>query len=192
MVVLGVALFLVNRAQMPRTSAPATVLESNQSTTMMTLSSPAFVNNGLIPSRFSCDGENISPELLIEGVPDTAKSLVLLMDDPDIPELVKEKIGIRVFEHWNLFNLPATTRVIAEHAAPEGAVVGKNSAGASGYRGPCPPDGEHRYFFKLYALDSVIELGKEATASEIQEAMHGHILESTELLGRYTRSVSQE
>ncbi len=192
MAIVGAALFFINRAEVQKTRAPATVLESNNpSIAMMTLRSTAFEANGLIPLKFSCDADNINPELLIEDVPHGAASLVLLVDDPDIPEVAKEKLGVQVFEHWNLFNIPATTRVIGEGSTPTGAIVGKNSSGEQEYRGPCPPDGEHRYFFKLFALDRMLELKEDTSASAIRAAMQGHILGEAELVGRYARTFSQ-
>ncbi len=191
LLVIGAALLLASKAEAPKVAEPASVLESiletNTPTAMMTLTSPEFAQNGSIPTQFSCDGDNINPELLIERVPEGAKSLVLLMSDPDIPEFVKEKMGISVFEHWVLFNMSPSVRTIAQRSVPEGAIVGENSSGGNEYRGPCPPDGEHRYFFNLYALDTVLDLTKEATKKDVEMAMQGHVLESAELLGRYAR-----
>jgi len=126
---------------------------------------------------------------MISDVPYGAKSLALIMDDPDIPTAVREALGIEVFDHWVLFNIPADTKEI-----PEGAVVGiegLNTAGNSGYTGPCPPPeyepSEHHYIFKLYALDESLTLLAGATKSEVLEALASHVMEEAELIGRYSR-----
>ena len=152
----------------------------------MKLTSSAFEMNGKIPSRYSCDGENINPELIIKDVPENTESLVLIMDDPDIPESVKEQRGIQVFDHWIVFNILKETRKIEEGKNPDG-VLGNNSKGELGYTGPCPPDKEHRYFFKLYALDKKLDLKEGATKKEIIEAMQDNIIDHSELIGRYER-----
>lgn len=152
---------------------------------MLTLTSPAFREGELIPSRFTCEGENINPELRIGNAPEGVVSFALLMDDPDIPESVKKNMGIDVFDHWVIFNIPADTIEIEEGHAPPG-VEGMNSAG-QGYTGPCPPDGEHRYFFKLYALNTLLALNKSATKARIEEAMKGHVIEKAQLIGVYKK-----
>jgi len=149
----------------------------------MKISSPAFEEGGKIPSKFTCDGENVSPQLDISEVPD-AKVLVLIMDDPDIPDFVKEKRGIEVFDHWVLFNIAPTSQ-IAEGTAP--GKQGNNSAGNAKYTGPCPPDKEHRYFWKLYALDTELDLPEGSTKAEVEKAMEGHIVEQAQLMGKYER-----
>jgi hypothetical protein len=152
---------------------------------MLTLSSPAFGEGESIPSRFTCEGENISPELRIAHVPAGAVSLALLMEDPDIPESVRKNRGIEVFDHWVVFNIPSGTTVLAQGQKPPG-VEGMNSAG-QGYTGPCPPDGEHRYFFKLYALDTLLDLNRSATKARVEQAMKGHVLEKAQLIGVYKK-----
>ena len=152
---------------------------------MVTLTSPAFGEGKSIPPRFTCEGENISPELHIKNVPAGAVSLALLMEDPDIPESVKQNRGLEVFDHWVVFNIPAETTVLAEGQKPPG-VEGMNSAG-QGYTGPCPPDGEHRYFFKLYALDTLLDLNRSATKARVEQAMKGHVLEKAQLIGVYKK-----
>ena len=144
----------------------------------MKLTSSAFTNNGKIPSKYTCDGNNINPELIISNVPKNAKSLVLIMDDPDAP--------IGNWDHWVVFNIPVTTNVINEDSEAQG-VAGKNSWKKTGYGGPCPPDREHRYFFKLYALDTSLNLEEGATKKEVENAIKNHILEKNELVGRYER-----
>ncbi|MES2014311.1 MAG: YbhB/YbcL family Raf kinase inhibitor-like protein [Patescibacteria group bacterium] len=153
---------------------------------MLTLGSPAFEENGNIPALYTCDGTGINPALSISGVSSKAKSLVLIVDDPDIPEFVKESMGISVFDHWVVFNIPPTVTTFAAGAVPPG-IEGNNTRGVAAYRGPCPPDREHRYFFKLFALDTLLELSVGASRTEIEHAMEGHVLESAELIGRYDR-----
>ena len=150
----------------------------------MKLTSQAFENGGKIPSKYTCDGQSINPELTIADVPANAKSLVLIMDDPDVPDWVRKD---RMFVHWVIIDMPATTTQIAESSKPPGT-VGHNTAGQSVYFGPCPPDREHRYFFKLYALDTLLQLGSSATKEQVEKAMANHIVAKTELMGRYERT----
>ncbi|MBI5457142.1 YbhB/YbcL family Raf kinase inhibitor-like protein [Candidatus Kaiserbacteria bacterium] len=156
-------------------------------TSTLTLTSPAFAHNGSIPSRFTCDGDRtISPELSLSSVPEGTKSLALIMDDPDVPKALKPD---GVFDHWILFNVPADTKSIQEGASA--GTVGTNGAGKNAYTGPCPPPqyepSEHRYVFKLYALDSELALQADATKADVERAMEGHIIAQTELVGRYKR-----
>ncbi|MBI2102709.1 YbhB/YbcL family Raf kinase inhibitor-like protein [Candidatus Woesearchaeota archaeon] len=152
----------------------------------MKLTSPAFEANGEIPSKYTCDGSNISIPLTFEDVPKNAKSLVLIMDDPDIPEVAKRNFNIDVWDHWIVFNIPAETTEIPEGKMRAG-VLGKNTRGNNTYGGPCPPDREHRYFFKLYALDTMLNLKEGATKKDVEMAMEGHIVARAELMGRYER-----
>lgn len=149
----------------------------------MELKSSAFTEGGKIPRQFSCDGKGMSPELLISGVPAGAKCLVLIMDDPDVPPSVRKE---RMWDHWVVFNIPPETKRIPENTEPPG-ILGKNTQGDLGYQGPCPPDREHRYFFKLYALDCTLDLAEGAMKGEVERAMEGHILAETQLMGRYCR-----
>ena len=144
----------------------------------MKITSSAFHEGGNIPSKFSCDGSDTSPPLQITGVPSGAKSLVLIADDPDAPG--------GLFTHWLLWNIPPQTSSIAEGGAPKG-VLGSNDFGKSGYRGPCPPSGTHRYSFKIFALDHEIELRSGAKRSQLDAAMKGHVIAQGELVGRYAR-----
>lgn len=152
----------------------------------MKLTSPAFQDNGKIPSKYTCDGQNISPPLVISDVPKNARALVLVMDDPDIPAFVKEKFNIQVWDHWIIFNIPPATTEIPEGKNPHG-ILGKNTGGKNAYGGPCPPDREHRYIFKLYAIDTLFNLREGATKAEVEAAMKGHILAEAKLIGRYER-----
>lgn len=149
----------------------------------MKLTSPAFRNNERIPSEYTCDSEDVNPELDISEVPKNAKSLALIMDDPDVPKNIRPD-GMWV--HWVAFNILPDTRKISKNEEPKG-IGGNNSWGRTGYGGPCPPDREHRYFFKLYALDTELSLGDGTSKKELEEAMKGHILEKAELVGRYER-----
>ena len=146
----------------------------------LTIESPSFGNNEMIPSKYTCDGQNINPPLKISGVSNTAKSLVLIMDDPDAP--------MGTWVHWTIWNINPKITEILENNVPENAVEGITSFKKPGYGGPCPPSGTHRYFFKLYALDTMLELNSKASASDIEKAMEGHILDSAELIGLYKRN----
>lgn len=157
----------------------------------MRISSQVFENNGQIPSKYTCDGEGINPPLEVSGIPEGAQSLVLIMDDPDIPEFVKNSKGIDVFDHWVVFNIKpdsedATTFKILEGVEPKGD-KGVNSSGSVVYMGPCPPDALHRYFFKIYALSSTLDLPEGASKLQVEKAMDGLVLDSAELVGLYER-----
>ena len=141
------------------------------------ITSPAFEHNGSIPEKYTCDGSDISPPLEISGVPAEAKSLVLINDDPDAP--------VGTWDHWIVFNIPPTTTEITENSVP--GTQGKNSFRKLDYGGPCPPSGEHRYFFKLYALDTELDIGEESSKPSVESAMEGHILAQGELVGKYSR-----
>ena len=149
-----------------------------------TLKSSAFTHEAMIPSEYTCDGKNISPELSWDGVPDGTKSLALIADDPDAPS--------KTWVHWVVFNLPPDTRKLPENftKTPElenGTIQGITSFRKNGYGGPCPPGGTHRYYFKLYALDTLLDLGPSAEKSDVVQAMDGHLLGQAVLMGRYTR-----
>ncbi|HLB59407.1 MAG TPA: YbhB/YbcL family Raf kinase inhibitor-like protein [Bdellovibrionota bacterium] len=153
----------------------------------MKLSSSAFKEDSTIPSLYTCEGKGINPPLDIVDVPSGAKSLALIMDDPDVPASLRPD---RMYDHWVVFNIPPTTGHIAENSAPFG-IQGKNTAGTARYFGPCPPDREHRYFFKLYALDAMLSLHPGATKKELLDAMEGHILSQCQLMGRYEKKQSR-
>jgi Raf kinase inhibitor-like YbhB/YbcL family protein len=165
--------------------APVVENELMQSPMSLTLTSPVFEHNSRIPSKYTCDSEDVSPELRISGVPDDTQSLVLVMDDPDIPESVKQSRGISKFDHWAVYNIPADTAVIeAGKSVGTGAL---NSLGNSDYKGPCPPDGEHRYIFRLYALSGTLNFIQAPTLDELETAAKGMMLGKAELIGRYNR-----
>ncbi|MGK7878317.1 MAG: YbhB/YbcL family Raf kinase inhibitor-like protein [Xenococcaceae cyanobacterium] len=149
----------------------------------MKLTSAAFEHRGKIPSKYTCDGANINPPLSISDVPSQTKSLVLIMDDPDVPKRLR-KDGM--WDHWVVFNIPASLTEVKEGEEPEGT-HGIGTSGNVDYFGPCPPDREHRYFFKLYALDTELQLPEKATKQRVEKAMEGHLLAKTELMGRYER-----
>lgn len=165
-------LFLIGCA---KTGTP---LSSNPNPSLMELTSPTFKNGANIPPIHTCDGQDRSPELNWTDPPENIQSFTLIMSDPDAP--------MGTWDHWVLFNIPADTLHI-----PEGSSVGisgNNSWSNLGYGGPCPPNGNHRYFFKLYALDTILDLPQGARKTDILSAMKEHILEETELMGRYERS----
>ncbi len=153
-------------------------LYPNKKVETMKISSSSFQNNERIPSKYTCDGENLSPALDIEGIPANAKSLVLILDDPDSPS--------GTWDHWILFNTPITGKIL-EDSIPQGAIQGKNTWGKSEYGGPCPGSGTHHYKFKLYALDTTLNLDEKATKSQVESAMKSHILAQASLTGFYKR-----
>jgi hypothetical protein len=144
----------------------------------MKITSSAFQQGGNIPSKFSCDGPNTNPPLQISDVPSGAKTLVLIVDDPDAPS--------GLFSHWVVWNISPQISTIAEGSAPKG-VHGTNDFGKSGYGGPCPPSGTHRYYFKIFALDRDLDLPSGAKRSQLDAAMKGHVVAQGELVGRYSR-----
>ena len=141
---------------------------------------PAFGDGEKIPNIYACDGNNINPELEFRSVPEGTKSLALIVDDPDAPS--------GLFIHWVIWNIPPETRVIKEAASPFG-VSGLNGADETGYVGPCPGGGVHRYFFKVFALDNVISLSPQSYAVDLMRAMNGHIIGQAQLIGLYERSI---
>lgn len=149
----------------------------------MKLTSSAFQHNGPIPPKYTCDGQNTNPPFMISEVPQNAKSLVLIMDDPDVPKHLRAD---GMWDHWVVFNIPASTTHIDEGREPQG-IHGSGTANNQNYYGPCPPDKEHRYFFKLYALDTVLTLPAKSTKKQVENAMEGHIIAKTELIGTYER-----
>ena len=149
----------------------------------MQLTSSAFEHEGHIPAKYTCDGPNVCPPLQISGVPAEARSLVLIMDDPDVPKHLRAD---GMWDHWVVFNLAPSLTTIAEAQEPQG-IRGVGTGGNLNYYGPCPPDREHRYYFKLYALDAMLEIKEGATKGQVEDAMQHHILAQSTLMGRYER-----
>jgi Raf kinase inhibitor-like YbhB/YbcL family protein len=153
----------------------------------LTLTSSAFKQGGKIPSKYTCEGDDVSPPLAVGGVPEGTKSLALILDDPDAPD---PKAPKRVWVHWVVHNLPPDTKGLPENASraglPQGAVVGINDVKRTSYQGPCPPIGRHRYFHKLYALDITLP-AKVFTKVELEAAMKGHVLAEASLMGTYQK-----
>ena len=152
----------------------------------MNLASSAFAHNGAIPKKHTCDGSDSSPPLSWSGVPTQAKSLVLTVDDPDAPDPAAPKM---TWVHWVLYNLPPSAGGLAEGVTslPAGTAEGTNDWQRTGYGGPCPPVGRHRYFHKLYALDTLIQGLSRPNKAAIERAMQGHIIARAELIGTYER-----
>jgi len=145
----------------------------------MTITSPAFSQGASIAAIYTCDGDDVSPPLVIGAAPAGTKSLALIADDPDAPG------GMWV--HWVVWNIPPQTLEISENKLPAGAKQGRNGWKRNSYGGPCPPSGTHRYFFKIYALDTVLTLASSATKTDLERAMHGHVLATGQLMGTYKR-----
>lgn len=146
----------------------------------MNITSTAFSNEGTVPKKYTCDGEDVNPPLEFSDIPAGTKSLALIVDDPDAPA--------GTWVHWTLWNIKPETKEILENTVPESSTEGTTSFGKPGYGGPCPPSGVHRYYFKLYALDTVLNLGADAKVSELEKAASGHILGQATIMGKYSRS----
>lgn len=163
---------------------PDVVLTEGEDTMAIAVTSPAFEDGGKIPKKFTCDGEDISPPLHIDGVPSEARSLTVIADDPDAPS------GMWV--HWVLYDLPPNTTELPENMPDDeeiqnGARHGVTDFKRFGYGGPCPPSGTHRYYFKVYALDTMLDLSGRVTKADVIKAMQGHVLAEGQLMGRYAR-----
>lgn len=156
--------------------------------TPLVLTSASFANEGMIPPRHTCDGDDLSPQLQWAGIPANTLSLALVMDDPDAPD---PKAPVQTWVHWVLYNIPPQAHELIEGVAaaklPPGTLQGLNDWRRTGYGGPCPPAGRHRYFFKLFALDIRLPLLNIPTKAALLNAMQGHVLASAELLGLYQR-----
>lgn len=150
----------------------------------LTITSPAIEMNGAIPTRFTCDGKNISPELIFSNIPASTQSLALTMEDPDVPHSIRAD---GMWNHWIVWNMPPTTTHIEEGAIPPG-IVGMNTSGKIAYGGPCPPDREHRYIFTLYALDTMLSFPKGSAKEELLQSLAYHLIEKATLIGRYNRN----
>lgn len=156
--------------------------ESNVAT--IRVMSSAFEEGGMIPPQYACDGQDISPPLSWESVPEGTRSIALIADDPDAPR--------GTFVHWVLYDLPANTRELPENTPrdktlPNGAKQGVNSTGRTGYMGPCPPSGTHRYFFKIYAMDAPTNLPPGKSKADLLKTMEGHILAQGQIMGTYRK-----
>jgi Raf kinase inhibitor-like YbhB/YbcL family protein len=179
-----IMIFLPSCGGGPQGAATVPGEEAKGAKMAIDLTSAAFEEGDAIPARYTCDGLDVSPPLSWGSVPDGARSLALIADDPDAPR--------GTFVHWVIYNLPPDTRGLPEdvpnqQTLPSGAVQGVNGAGSVGYMGPCPPGGTHRYFFKLYALDTELGPGGGATKEEVLDAMEGHVLAEGQLMGTYRR-----
>ena len=163
--------------------------EPRSSTMTIKATSSAFQQGGSIPAKYTCEGQDVSPPLAWSGAPGTFKSYALIVDDPDAPDPAKPQ---RVYVHWVLYNIPASTTSLPENASkgglPKGAVQGKNDWGKAEYGGPCPPIGRHRYFFKLYALDATLTGLSSPTKADLEKAMKAHVVDSGELMGTYQKA----
>jgi Raf kinase inhibitor-like YbhB/YbcL family protein len=143
---------------------------------VLTVKSPSFLNNDFIPSKFTCEGSDINPALIISDIPDDTKSLALIVDDPDVPN--------GTFDHWVMWNIPVKDK-IEENSTP--GAQGKNGRNENKYMGPCPPSGTHHYHFRVYALDTKLDLPVSTDKKALLQAMEGHILGSGELVGLYNK-----
>ena len=172
--ILGAGYFIVSKRAEQKNIPESKAHQS------MTITSSAFQQNDSIPRAYTCDAGNTNPPLLIENVPQGAKSLALIVDDPDAPG--------GTWVHWLIWNIDPSTKEIAGHSVPLRATEGTTSFGKPGYGGPCPPSGTHRYFFKLYALDTMLNLFPETDKAAFESAIKGHVLDSAELIGLYRRA----
>jgi len=179
-------LLLTNVTVLP---VPRSDPAGSSSAAKMTLTSPAFQANGSIPAQYTCDSKGTSPPLAWSGVPTSAKSLALIVDDPDAPD---PKAPTTTWVHWVLYDVPPSATGLPEDVGatslPPGTRDGKNDWKKTGYGGPCPPVGQHRYFFKLYALDTVLPDLHGPDKAQLEKAMHGHIVAQAQLIGRYARA----
>lgn len=182
LLVSGLIYILISNAKKENpssTTSTSTQTSDGSTVQKLTLTSPSFTTGNKIPAKYTCDGDDINPELQISGVPTGSASLVLIVDDPDATS------GRWV--HWVISNISPDTTTIAENSVPSGSTLGQNDFKISTYRGPCPPEEEHRYFFKLYALDIRLNTLSSSTAQDIERLMEGHILATSELIGIYER-----
>src|SRR3989338_10790960 len=150
-----------------------------QTTSMITVTSLAFKQGEMIPTKYTCDGENVNPPITIADVPINTKSLTLIVDDPDAP--------VGSWNHWLVWNIDPATKDINENSVPAGAVLGTNDFGKLGYGGPRPPSGTHRYIFKVFALDTILNVPRGAKREKLETAMKNHIINRGELMGKYSR-----
>ena len=149
----------------------------NNEINKLLISSPAFKNEGDIPSKYTCDGEDINPQLTVDNIPENTKTLAIIVEDPDAPK--------GTFDHWLVWNVPPES-IIEENRIP--GISGTNGAGKTGYYGPCPPSGTHRYYFHVFALDSSLDLQGGIDKKTLQDAMEPHIVAKGTLMGRYKKA----
>jgi Raf kinase inhibitor-like YbhB/YbcL family protein len=173
----------------PNAKAMADTTTLRPMSALLNLSSSAFAANAPIPSKYTCEGANVSPPLAWSGAPATVKSFALIVEDPDAPDPAKPT---RVVTHWVAYNIPGTTSALSENASkkgmPPGSAQGLNEGNKPAYMGPCPPIGSHRYFFKLYALDTVLTGLKNPKKADVQQAMQVHVVDSTQFIGTYQKT----
>lgn len=182
-IIVGIAALFFVKKTGNKSSPQSTVSTSEKlinNINNMKITSPSFENNRNIPPKYTCDGENISPPLEFSDVPAGARSLVLILHDPDAPLAGG-------FTHWVIFNIDPSTKEIAENSRPASGVEGVNSSGKTGYASPCPPSGVHHYQFKFYALDETLNLDSSAKREDVEKAMEGHALDQSMLVGLYQR-----
>lgn len=177
--VLIIIVLVLYFSQKPEALAPIDSEQKESVDLNMKIISSAFENNKEIPSKYTCDSEDISPPLEIQEVPQEAKSLALIVDDPDAPA--------GTWTHWLLWNIDPQVSLIEENSIPQGAVQGINSFGKKDYGGPCPPSGSHRYVFKLYALDNILDIEEGSQKGDLERIITGHVLAEAQLIGNYKR-----
>lgn len=182
--IVGLVFIVFLNVQCQSQSKPQKPLKKTGKETTMEITSTAFKDGEMIPSKYTCDGVNVSPPLAWQNSPRGVQSFALIADDPDAPA--------GTWVHWVIFNIPDTVFSLPENVPPKetlenGSIQGKNDFRKIGYGGPCPPNGVHRYYFKLYALDTKLNLQPGATKAELLKAMEGHILAQAQLMGRYSR-----
>lgn len=184
LILLG-ALYVLLQEKEPTRPEPIVTSSNQMPMNQHTLHvrSPAFNHEQSIPSKYTCDGENISPPIAFEEIPEDTVSLALIVEDPDVPTHIRDD---GMWNHWVLFNIPPETTRIGEGESPQ-ATQGITTSQTLEYQGPCPPDGMHRYYFKVFALDTILRLPEGTEKESVLEAMEGHILAEAELMGTYTR-----
>lgn len=160
-------------------ASPGVEIMDKKISSSLIIKSPAFSDNTMMPRKYSCQGDDINPPLEFQGIPSNAKSLVLIVEDPDAP--------MGTWDHWVLFNIPIINN-ISEDSIPQGALQASNSWGNNSYGGPCPPSGTHRYMFRLYALDTMLSLDESANKSDVESAMQGHVIAQALLTGLYQKT----
>jgi hypothetical protein len=178
-VIIAGVLYSLNASKKPKQKDTPVPSVSKTTMKQITITSPAFEDRGKIPSKYTCDGEDINPPLDFENVPEDTQSLVLIVEDPDAPG--------KTWVHWVVFNISPTTTHIAEDSVPGRGIEAVTDFGHAGYGGACPPSGTHRYYFKLFALDTELDVTEDVNKAEIEHAMEGHIMEKAELVGLYSR-----